>query len=293
MRGQADGADRLNAPLSSASPPSSSAPSLHSKYTQLLLSRRAHKGLTLASALDQMQDPNVVGTLMVACGDADGMVSGATCTTAATIRPALQLLKAPGRLVSSLFFMCLPDRVLAYGDCAVNPDPSAEQLAQIAESAAETTRAFGVEPRVAMLSYSTLGSGSGPAVDKVAAAVEKLQAQRPDLMVEGPIQYDAAVDSTVAAAKVKKASEVAGRATVCVFPDLNTGNNTYKAVQQSTGALAVGPLMMGLQRPVNDLSRGCTVADIVNTIACTAVQAIGLKDANAAAEEKKSDVYEG
>ncbi|RMZ54573.1 hypothetical protein APUTEX25_002148, partial [Auxenochlorella protothecoides] len=232
-------------------------------YADFLVEARKKKALTKAAALDQLTDINMFGTIMVAMGDADGMV-----------------LKTPDRrLISSVFFMCLPDRVLVYGDCAVNVEPTAAELAQIATTSADTAAAFGVEPRVAMLSYSTLGSGAGPQVDLVTEATALARAARPDLAIEGPIQYDAAVDPGVAATKVKGRSEVAGRATVCVFPDLNTGNNTYKAVQQSTGAIAIGPLMQGLARPVNDLSRGCTVADIVNTVACTAVQAAGLKAA--------------
>ena len=258
-------------------------------YADELVAARKSKGITRDTAVDLLSDGNTFGTMMVRAGDADGMVSGATCTTANTIRPALQLLKTPQRThVSSVFFMCLPDRVLVYGDCAVNVDPSAEELAQIAAVSADTAAAFGIPPRVAMLSYSTLGSGAGPAVDKVAAATALVKERRPDLLVEGPIQYDAAVDPAIAAQKVKGESQVAGRATVCVFPDLNTGNNTYKAVQQSTGALAIGPLMQGLAKPVNDLSRGCTVADIVNTVACTAVQAIGAK--NAATGRAKENV---
>jgi phosphate acetyltransferase len=172
--------------------------------------------------------------------------------------------------------MCLPESVLVYGDCAINVDPTAEQLAQIGAVSAETAKMFGIDPRVAMLSYSTLGSGAGPAVEKVQHATEMLKASHADIKVEGPIQYDAAIDPEVASTKVKGTSEVAGKATVLIFPDLNTGNNTYKAVQQSTGALAIGPLIQGLSKPVNDLSRGCTVADIVNTVACTAVQAMGM-----------------
>jgi phosphate acetyltransferase len=202
------------------------------------------------------------------------MVSGATHTTAHTIRPALELLRGPDGLVSSVFFMCLADRVLVYGDCAVNVHPSAEQLAGIAVASAGTAARFGVEPRVAMLSYSTGGSGSGEDVDRVREATALVRSRAPDLSVEGPIQYDAAVDAGVARTKLPD-SEVAGRATVFVFPDLNTGNNTYKAVQRSAGALAVGPVLQGLLRPVNDLSRGATVQDIVNTVAITAVQAQG------------------
>lgn len=235
---------------------------------------RRHKGVTLDLAHDVIGDVNYFGTLMVHAGHVDGMVSGATHTTAATIRPAFEIIKTrPGvSVASSVFFMLLADRVLVYGDCAVNPDPDAEQLADIAVSSAQTAARFGIEPRVAMLSYSTGTSGSGDDVRKVAAATELVRQRRPDLLVEGPIQYDAAIDPTVAAAKLP-GSEVAGRATVFVFPDLNTGNNTYKAVQRSAGAVAVGPVMQGLRRPVNDLSRGATVADIVNTVAITAIQA--------------------
>jgi phosphate acetyltransferase len=214
--------------------------------------------------------------MMVMDGLADGMVSGAIHTTAHTIRPALEVVKTtPGvGIVSSVFLMCLPDRVLVYGDCAVNPDPTAEQLADIAVSSAATAAQFGIEPRVAMLSYSTGVSGSGADVDKVNAATELVRLRAPELPVEGPIQYDAAVDMAVAAAKLKD-SPVAGRATVLVFPDLNTGNNTYKAVQRSAGAVAVGPVLQGLRKPVNDLSRGALVQDIVNTVAITAIQAEG------------------
>ena len=237
-------------------------------------SLRAHKGVTLDLARDVVTDPNYFGTMMVASGHADGMVSGATHTTAATIRPAFEIIKTvPGvSVASSVFFMLLADRVLVYGDCAVNPDPDAAQLADIALSSADTAAAFGIEPRVAMLSYSTGTSGAGADVDKVASATALVRSRRPDLLVEGPIQYDAAIDAEVAATKLP-GSPVAGRATVFVFPDLNTGNNTYKAVQRSAGAVAVGPVMQGLRRPVNDLSRGATVKDIVNTVAITAIQA--------------------
>ncbi|MFI6761565.1 phosphate acetyltransferase [Micromonospora sp. NPDC050417] len=235
---------------------------------------RAHRGATLDLAQDVVVNTNYFGTLMVHQGHADGMVSGATHTTAATIRPAFEIIRTvPGLSVaSSVFFMLLADRVLVYGDCAVNPDPDATQLADIALSSAETAARFGVEPRLAMLSYSTGASGAGADVEKVAAATALVRARRPDLLVEGPIQYDAAIDPTVAATKLP-GSTVAGRATVFVFPDLNTGNNTYKAVQRSAGAVAVGPVMQGLRRPVNDLSRGATVKDIVNTVAITAIQA--------------------
>jgi phosphate acetyltransferase len=235
---------------------------------------RSHKGMTIDQALDVVVDPSYFGTLMVHDGLADGMVSGSITTTAATVRPALEIVKtAPGvSIVSSVFLMCLADRVLVYGDCAINPDPNADQLADIAISSAQTARQFGIEPRVAMLSYSTGSSGTGADVDKVRAATKLVRERAPELLVEGPIQYDAAVDPHVAATKLKD-SPVAGRATVLVFPDLNTGNNTYKAVQRSARAVAIGPVLQGLGRPVNDLSRGALVRDIVNTIAITAVQA--------------------
>lgn len=239
-------------------------------YAQL----RAHRGVTPELAHDIVAQPNYFGTMMVQTGHADGMVSGATHTTAATIRPAFEIIRTvPGvSVASSVFFMLLADRVLVYGDCAVNPDPDADQLADIAISSADTTARFGIEPRVAMLSYSTGSSGAGADVEKVAAATKLVRERRPDLLVEGPIQYDAAIDPQVAATKLPD-SPVAGRATVFIFPDLNTGNNTYKAVQRSAGAVAVGPVMQGLRRPVNDLSRGATVPDIVNTVAITAIQA--------------------
>lgn len=235
---------------------------------------RAHRGVTQEVAHERMSDCSYFGTMMVHLGYADGMVSGAAHTTAHTIRPSLEIIKTvPGTsVVSSVFFMALADRVLVYGDCAVNPDPTAEQLADIAISSAETAAQFGVEPRVAMLSYSTGDSGSGDDVDKVRRATELARAARPELEVEGPIQYDAASDPDIGASKLP-GSSVAGRATVFIFPDLNTGNNTYKAVQRSAGAVAVGPVLQGLNKPVNDLSRGATVEDILNTVAITAVQA--------------------
>jgi phosphate acetyltransferase len=240
------------------------------RYAEL----RKHKAVTLDLAYDVVRDVNYFGTMMVASGLADGMVSGATHTTAATIRPAFEIIKTVPEVsvASSVFFMLLADRVLVYGDCAVNPDPDAAQLADIALSSAQTAAAFGVEPRVAMLSYSTGSSGAGADVEKVAAATALVRGRRPDLPVDGPIQYDAAIDPAVAATKLPD-STVAGKATVFVFPDLNTGNNTYKAVQRSAHAVAVGPVMQGLRRPVNDLSRGATVKDIVNTVAITAIQA--------------------
>ncbi|MGG5175182.1 phosphate acetyltransferase [Pseudarthrobacter sp. J1763] len=240
------------------------------KYAEL----RAHKGVDLARALEVMLDVSYFGTMMVQLGVVDGMVSGAAHTTAHTIRPALEFVKTRDgvKIVSSVFLMLMEDRVLVYGDCAVNPDPTDEQLADIALASAETAAQFGVEPRVAMLSYSTGGSGSGEAVEEVRRATEMVRSRRPELAVEGPIQYDAAVDASIAASKMP-GSSVAGQATVFIFPDLNTGNNTYKAVQQSSGAVAVGPVLQGLRKPVNDLSRGCTVEDIVNTVAITAIQA--------------------
>ncbi|BBZ24051.1 phosphate acetyltransferase [Mycolicibacter hiberniae] len=237
---------------------------------------RSHKGVTEDRAREIMRDISYFGTMMVQQGIADGMVSGAAHTTAHTIRPAFEIIRtAPGvSTVSSVFLMCLSDRVLAYGDCAVVPDPTVEQLADIAISSAATAAAFGIEPRVALLSYSTGESGSGAGVDKVRAATQLVHQRRPDLLADGPIQYDAAVDAGVAAAK-RPDSPVAGRATVLVFPDLNTGNNTYKAVQRSAGAIAIGPVLQGLAKPVNDLSRGALVDDIVYTVAITAIQAQG------------------
>ncbi len=235
---------------------------------------RQHKGITISMARDAMTNMSCFATMMVYKGYADGMVSGAIHTTADTIRPALQIIKTkPGfSIVSSVFFMCLSTRVLVYGDCAINPDPNAEELAEIAIASAETAATFGIEPLVAMLSYSTGDSGRGQDVEKVRRATEIVRKRRPDLLVEGPIQYDAAVDPEVARTKMP-GSKVAGRATVFIFPDLNTGNNTYKAVQRSSGAVAIGPILQGLKKPVNDLSRGCNVPDIINTVAITAIQA--------------------
>ena len=240
------------------------------EYAQL----RSHKGVTYAQAADTVTDVSYFGTMMVHLGLADGMVSGAAHTTAHTIRPAFEIIKTrPGvSVVSSVFLMALADRVLVYGDCAVIPDPTAPQLADIAVSSAATAIEFGIEPRVAMLSYSTGESGSGEDVDKVRSATALVRERAPELLVEGPIQYDAAADAAVAKAKMP-GSAVAGRATVFVFPDLNTGNNTYKAVQRSAGAVAMGPVLQGLNKPINDLSRGALVDDIVNTIAITAIQA--------------------
>ncbi|MDF3297800.1 phosphate acetyltransferase [Streptomyces tropicalis] len=247
---------------------------LRDTFAERYAKLRAHKGVTVELAYDVVSDVNYFGTLMVQEGLADGMVSGSVHSTAATIRPAFEIIKTrpDASIVSSVFFMCLADKVLVYGDCAVNPDPDAEQLADIAVQSAVTAARFGVEPRIAMLSYSTGTSGSGADVDKVREATELVRLRRPDLKIEGPIQYDAAVEPTVAATKLP-GSEVAGQATVLIFPDLNTGNNTYKAVQRSAGAIAVGPVLQGLRKPVNDLSRGALVQDIVNTVAITAIQA--------------------
>ncbi len=237
---------------------------------------RKHKGITLEAAYDAMSSPTLFATMLVALGECDGMVSGATHTTRETILPALQTIKtATGQsIVSSCFFMCFDTRVLVYADCAVNPDPNAAELAEIAVASADTARRFGIEPRVAMLSYSTGNSGVGSDVEKVREATRIVRESRPDLAVDGPIQYDAAIDPDVGVQKMP-GSPVAGQATVFVFPDLNTGNNTYKAVQRSAGVVAVGPVLQGLNKPVNDLSRGCSVADIVNTVAITAIQAQG------------------
>ena len=246
----------------------------YEEYIQTLYNLRKNKNLSLTMARDLMQDVSYFGTMMVFKGDADGMVSGAAHTTQHTIRPALQFVKTkPGiATVSSVFFMCLPNRVSIFGDCAVNPNPTSEQLADIAISSAETSKMFGIEPKIAMLSYSSGSSGEGEDVDRVRKATEIIRQKRPDLKVEGPIQYDAAVDPSVGKKKLPN-SDVAGQASVLIFPDLNTGNNTYKAVQRETGALAIGPMLQGLNKPVNDLSRGCTVEDIFNTVVITAIQA--------------------
>jgi phosphate acetyltransferase len=243
-------------------------------YANTLYEIRKNKGMTIQEARDLMLDVSYFGTMMVFKKEADGMVSGAAHTTQHTIRPALQFVKTkPGfSTVSSVFFMCLPNRVSVFGDCAVNPNPTSEQLAEIAISSAETSKMFGIDPKIAMLSYSSGTSGEGEDVEKVRKATEIVRQKRPDLKVEGPIQYDAAVDPSVGKKKMPN-SEVAGQASVLIFPDLNTGNNTYKAVQRETGALAIGPMLQGLNKPVNDLSRGCTVADIFNTVVITAIQA--------------------
>jgi phosphate acetyltransferase len=245
----------------------------YNDYVQTLYELRKSKNVSLETARDLMTDVSYFGTMMVYKGHADGMVSGAIHTTQHTIRPALQFVKTkPGiSIVSSIFFMCLPDRVAVFGDCAVNPDPTAEQLAEIAISSAESSRRFGIEPKIAMLSYSSGTSGEGAYVEKVRLATKIVKEKRPDLKIEGPIQYDAAVDPVVGKQKLPN-SEVAGKANVFIFPDLNTGNNTYKAVQRETGALAIGPMLQGLNKPVNDLSRGCTVDDIFNTVIITAIQ---------------------
>jgi phosphate acetyltransferase len=251
----------------------------YEEYAATYFALRKHKGITADFARDLLQDVSYFGTMMVYKNAVDGMVSGALHTTAHTIRPALEFIRTqPGcSIVSSVFLMCLDDRVLVYGDCAVNPNPDPQQLADIAISSADTASMFGIAPRVAMLSYSTGESGKGADVDKVKAATQFARSQRPDLQIEGPIQYDAAIDESVAKTKLPS-SPVAGHATVFVFPDLNTGNNTYKAVQRSANAVAIGPILQGLKKPVNDLSRGCTVTDIVNTVAITAIQAQAIKD---------------
>jgi phosphate acetyltransferase len=243
-------------------------------YANTLYELRKHKNVNLAMARDLMEDVSYFGTMMVYQGHADGMVSGAIHTTQHTIRPALQLIKTKpeASIVSSVFFMCLEDRVSVYGDCAINPNPTAEQLAEIAISSAESSLAFDITPKIAMLSYSSGTSGVGEDVERVRQATQIIKTKRPDLKVEGPIQYDAAVDLNVGKLKLPH-SEVAGRANVFIFPDLNTGNNTYKAVQRETKALAIGPIIQGLNKPVNDLSRGCTVDDIFNTVVVTAIQA--------------------
>jgi phosphate acetyltransferase len=267
-------AAELGLDISAATVLSTRDPELRERFANEYLRLRAHKGMTLEVARDTVTDVSYFGTMMVHLGLADGMVSGAAHTTAHTIRPGFEIIKTrPGvSIVSSVFFMALEDRVLVYGDCAVVPDPTAEQLADIAVSSAATAEQFGVVPRLAMLSYSTGESGTGAGVDKVRAATALVRSRRPDLAVDGPIQYDAAADAAVAAAKLPN-SEVAGRATVFIFPDLNTGNNTYKAVQRSAGAVAIGPVLQGLRKPINDLSRGALVQDIVNTVAITAIQA--------------------
>lgn len=247
---------------------------IRQNYVNALYEARKHKGLSVEMAASQLEDSVVLGTMMLALGEVDGLVSGAVHSTANTIRPALQVIKTKpnAHAVSSIFFMCLPEQVLVYGDCAVVPDPDAETLADIAIQSADSAKTFGIPPRVAMLSYSTGESGTGADVDKVRAATKLAQSKRPDLLIDGPLQYDAAFMPDVAKVKAPD-SKVAGRATVFIFPDLNTGNTTYKAVQRSANVLSVGPMLQGLRRPVNDLSRGALVEDIVYTIALTAIQA--------------------
>jgi phosphate acetyltransferase len=247
------------------------------KFAEQYAELRKHKGVTVEQAREIIHDVSYFGTMLVHNDMVDGMVSGARHTTAHTVRPSFEIIKTLPDVstVSSIFLMCLADRVLAYGDCAIVPDPTSEQLADIAVSSARTAARFGIDPRVAMLSYSTGTSGSGVDVDKVRTATELVRAREPDLLVDGPIQYDAAVEPSVAKTKMPD-SRVAGHATVLIFPDLNTGNNTYKAVQRSAGAIAIGPVLQGLKKPVNDLSRGALVADIVNTVAITAIQAQSL-----------------
>jgi len=249
----------------------------YNDYVDTFYELRKHKGIDYTVAQDLMTDASYFGTMMVYKGQADGMVSGAAHTTQHTIRPALQFIKTkPGvSVVSSIFFMCLEDRVSIFGDCAINPNPNAEQLAEIAISSAKSSKAFGFEPKIAMLSYSSGQSGKGEGVDKVRKATEIVKKLHPELEIEGPIQYDAAVDKRVGHSKMPD-SKVAGQANVLIFPDLNTGNNTYKAVQRETGALAIGPMLQGLKKPINDLSRGCTVEDIFNTVIITAIQSEGL-----------------
>ncbi|HHT13294.1 MAG TPA: phosphate acetyltransferase, partial [Propionibacterium sp.] len=267
-------AQALNLNLGSAQIIDPATSELRERFAQSYAELRAKKGVTLEEARDTLSDVSYFGTMMVHESLADGMVSGAVNTTAHTIRPALQIIKTkPGiSVVSSVFLMCLADRVLVFGDCAVNPNPTPEQVAEIAISSAETARQFGIEPRVAMLSYSTGTSGAGPDVEQTIEATRLVGERAPQLAVDGPLQYDAAVEPGVARTKAPD-SPVAGQATVLIFPDLQTGNNTYKAVQRSAGALAIGPVLQGLNKPVNDLSRGALVSDIVNTVAITAIQA--------------------
>ncbi len=259
--------DKLNVVLPAETP-------YYEDYVDAFYELRKHKGMNHSMARDMMLDVSYFGSMMVYMGHADGMVSGAIHTTQHTIRPALQFIKTkPGAsVVSSVFFMCMEDRVSVFGDCAINPNPNAEELAEIAIASADSSKAFGIEPKIAMLSYSSGASGKGEDVEKVRKASEIAKQKRPELNIEGPIQYDAAVDARVGKSKLPD-SKVAGQANVLIFPDLNTGNNTYKAVQRETGALAIGPMLQGLNKPVNDLSRGCTVEDVYNTVIITAIQA--------------------
>lgn len=272
----ANQASMLGVDLSAATVIDPNHSALMEKYIDQFYEMRKHKGLSFHTARDSMSHRTYFGTMMVYNGDADGMVSGAIHTTQDTILPALQIIKTapPITLVSSLFFMCMPNTVLVYADCAINQDPNAEELAQIAIASAATVKQFDIVPRIAMLSYSTGDSGHGNDVDKVREATRIVKSLRPDLLIEGPIQYDAAIDPDVARIKLPESS-VAGCATVFIFPDLNTGNNTYKAVQRSSGSVAIGPILQGLRKPINDLSRGCSVTDIVNTVLITAIQAQG------------------
>ncbi|KTD04234.1 phosphate acetyl/butaryl transferase [Legionella geestiana] len=250
--------------------------SARSTYAETYFKLRQHKNVNLPIATERMNDANYFGAMMVYCGDADGMVSGAVHTTADTVRPALEIIRTRKGVqkVSSVFIMCLPTRVLIYGDCAINPEPDSAELAEIALQSADIAQKLGIDPRVALLSYSSGTSGKGESVEKVVNAVQIVHEKAPDLLAEGPIQYDAAVDPEVGAKKLP-GSKIAGFANVLIFPDLNTGNNTYKAVQRESGALAIGPVLLGLNKPVNDLSRGCTPQDIINTILVTAIQAAG------------------
>ena len=261
-------------------PTSPTAPK-HEAYAQKFAELRAKKGVTIEQAREKMADNTYYGTMMIYKEKADGMVSGAVNTTAHTVRPALEFIKTKptASIVSSAFFVCLKDRVNTYGDCAINLDPDPEQLATIAVTTAETAAAFGLEPRVAMLSYSTGNSGKGPTVDKVKEATRLAREKAPEMLITGPIQYDAAVDAATAKTKLP-GDPVAGRASVFIVPDINTGNNLYKAVQRSANAVAIGPVLQGLRKPVNDLSRGCSVPDIVNTVAITAIQAQAEKGLN-------------
>ncbi|NOR58186.1 MAG: phosphate acetyltransferase, partial [Sulfurimonas sp.] len=265
---------RLGLDLSRATIIDHHSSNLVKEFAETFYEMRKEKGLTLRAAEDAMTHGNYFATMMVYLGYVDGMVSGAISSTGETIRPALQIIKTKPdtSIVSSVFFMCLKTEVLVYGDCAVNQDPDADTLAQIAISSARTAEAFGIDAKVAMLSYSTGESGSGVDVDKVREATKIAKCKTSDFLIEGPIQYDAAVNKNVARKKLPD-SKVAGEANVLIFPDLNTGNNTYKAVQRSSDAVAIGPVLQGLNKPINDLSRGCLVTDIVNTIAITAIQA--------------------
>lgn len=267
---RAHGIDQLPDGLEIISP----SPALREKYVAPMVELRKHKGMTDLVARAQLEDITVLATMMLAVGEVDGLVSGAVHTTANTIRPALQLIKTRPEtsIVSSIFFMLLPDQVVLYGDCAINQQPDPQALASIAIESAESAKAFGIEPRVAMLSYSTGSSGNGSDVEKVREATSLVKKLRPDLLVDGPLQYDAATTMDVAKSKAPD-SPVAGQANVLVFPDLNTGNTTYKAVQRTAKVLCVGPMLQGLRRPVNDLSRGALVDDIVYTIALTSIQA--------------------